>query len=226
VNERIGWILASAIILIQAVMLGYGLTRASSPQRLETPISPGTELDLPLDLEGVLPFAAEQASRWDESATLVRASMQIDWPNQVEAESGALPIGGWIVLSWLGSNELLTMRLDRGSGTIVETLIVDVSEDSRDAFAESALDLSFASTRSGTAIRAADEAYGRDYRSMCPDQRFTSWLTVMRDVAGGASSWHIEFEDHSKEKPAPLRLEVDWDSGDIRNVKNERAACS
>jgi hypothetical protein len=226
VKERTGWAIASAIVLIQAVLLGFGLTRASSTDRLETPITPPTPLELPLDIEGVLPFASDTASDWHAGARLARASLQIDWPRDVAADSGNLPVGGWIVLSFLSDDEMLTMRIDRGSGTIVETRVVDVPEDELEAFANSAIDLNAASTRSGTAMRAALEAYGREYRAICPDRRFVSWLTVRRDPVSASTYWHIELEDHSEEEPAPLRLDVDWKTGEVLNVENAAAACS
>jgi hypothetical protein len=226
VKERTGWAIALAIVLIQAILLGYGLTRASSPATPDTPISPSSPLEVPLDIEGVLPFASETASEWRQGARLARASLQIDWPRDVAAETSDLPTGGWIVLSFLSDDEMLTMRIDRGSGTIVETRVVDVPEDDLDTFANSVIDLSAASTRSGTAMRAAFEAYGREYRVMCPDRRFVSWLTVRRDPVSGSTYWTIEFEDHSEEEPAPLRLDVDWQTGDVLNVENAGAACS
>jgi len=225
--RRIAVVICGSIILAQAGLLGYSLTRADSQERLPTPIRPTTTPQFPLDLEGIIPFATSVAQDWSADASLTRASMQIDWPpDKVNGTVTQLPPGGWIFLSFLGSNGLLTMRIDRGSGVIVDTRILAIGERFRDEFGATPIDLSKASTTSGTAALAAETAHGTAFRSACPDKRHTSWLSAQSDPVTGQMAWHIEYEAQSDPPQPSMTMDVDWQTGQIENLANDRQPCA
>jgi len=220
-------IVCGLIILLQVGLLGYGYVRADNPDHLPTPIHPAVEPELPLELEGIWPFANEVAIDWRDNARLVGASMQIDWPREGDSQPLAeLPLGGWIFLAFLSDDDLLTMRIDRGSGTIVETKQLVLGDRARAAYAAHPIELSAATTRSGTAAQAAETAYGLDFRSACHDQRFMSWLTVRQDDVAGIPNWHIEYVVRADEPQPSLKLDIDWRSGEIGDVENATEPCA
>jgi hypothetical protein len=224
---RIAAVICGLIIMAQVGLLGYSLTRADSPQRLPTPIRPTTSPEFPLDLEGIMPFATGVAQGWSPDASLTRASMQIDWPQ--DKASGAvtqLPFGGWIFLTFLGSDGLLTMRIDRGSGIIVDTRILTIDDRFRDEFGSTPIDLSAASTTSGTAAAAAETAHGTTFRSACPDKRHTSWLSAQPDPATGNMAWHIEYQTQGDQSQPSMTMDVDWQTGQIENLANDNQPCA
>jgi hypothetical protein len=225
--KRVAVVICAVIVLAQAGLLGYSLTRAGSPQRLHTPIRPTTTPEFPLDLEGIMPFATRVAEDWSADASLTRASMQIDWPpDKVTGAVTQLPFGGWIFLSFLGSDGLLTMRIDRGSGIIVDTRILTIGDRFRDEFGSTPIDLSKASTTSGTAAAAAETAHGTTFRSACPDKRHTSWLSPQPDPATGQMGWHIEYEAQSDQPQPSMTMDVDWQTGQIENLANANQPCT
>jgi len=224
--RRIGLIICVAIVLIQLGLIGYSATRASTPIRLRAPLQPTTQPPMPLDLEGIWPFASKVATDWHADASLVRASMQIDWPGDAgTVPAGQLPTGGWIFLTFLSSDGLLTMRIDRGSGVIVDTETLDIDSKFRDAFSTTPIDFAAAKTSSGTAASAAEVAYGATFRSACPDRRHTSWIAVRVDPATGALSWHVEYESRGDQPQPAMTMDVDWKSADIQNVENATEPC-
>lgn len=153
--------------------------------------------------------------------------MQIDWPpERTESPAPELPRGGWIFLAFLSQDDLLTMRIDRASGTIVETGLISLGEQSRAAYAAQLLDLSWAQTSSGTAMLASEAAYGTAYRDACPDQRFTSWLTVRRLPDSGLQAWHIEYKSVADEPQPSMTMDVDWQTGQIQNVTSADEPCA
>jgi hypothetical protein len=215
------------IILIQLGLLGLGYVRADEPDHLPTPIHPPVEPKIPLDLEGIWTFANGVATNWRADAQLVAASMQIDWPHAADdLPLTELARGGWIFMAYLSQDDLLTMRIDRGSGTIVETRLTNLDDKARDAYAAHPIDLNAATTRSGTAAQAAEAAYGLEFRNACRDQRFMSWLNVEHDLNTGTPHWHIEYEARADEPQPSMKLDIDWQTGDIRNVENATAPCA
>ena len=226
-NNRSVWALCSAIIVLQAALLGYGLTRASPTDHLQTPISPPSDLAMPLEIETVLPFAQSVAKTWRSEAKLVRANLQIDWPHEpTAARKSDLPAGGWIMLAFVGGDKMLTMRLDRGSGIIVEGRISTLDAKTQSSYGASPLDLASASTTSGTAMQAVEAAYGNSFRTACPDQRFTSWIFSAVDPATGARSWHAEYEQRSDSPQPSMSVDIAWATGDLSNVKNATQPCA
>jgi hypothetical protein len=224
--RRVGLIICIAIVLTQLGLIGYSVTRASTPSRVQAPLQPTTQPPMPLDLEGIWPFASTVATGWHADASLVRASMQIDWPGDASAQPASqLPTGGWIFLTFLSSDGLLTMRIDRGSGVIVDTETLDIDSKFREAFSIAPINFSAAKTTSGTAASAAEVAYGSTFRSACPELRHTSWVAVQVDPASGATSWHIEYESRGDQPQPSMTLDVDWKNADIQNVENATEPC-
>jgi hypothetical protein len=225
--KRIALIACGLIVLGQVALLGYSLTRAHSPGRLTTPIRPTTNPEFPLDLEGILPLATSVAQGWSTDAHLTRASMQIDWPpDKISGPVTQLPFGGWIFLSFVGSEGLLTMRIDRGSGIIVDTSILGIGDRFRNEFGSTPIDLSKTSTRSGTAALAAETAHGTAFRSACPDKRHASWLSAQPAAANGQMAWHIEYESQGEQPQPSMTMDVNWQTGQIENLANENQPCA
>ena len=220
-------VIGGLILLLQAGLLGVGFARADDPQRIRAPIQPTVQPELPLDLEGILLFATGVAADWRSDSQLVKASLQIDWPHERSNESSLeLPMGGWIFLAFLSHNDLLTMRIDRASGTVVQTGIIALDGGSRSAYADQVIDFSTATTSSATAIGAAEAAYGTTFRNACPDQRFTSWLTVQRLAESAVNSWHIEYKSVAESPQPSMAMDIDWQSGQIQNVTNADEPCA
>jgi hypothetical protein len=72
--RRVGFLVCAAIVVIQLGLLGYAVSRASTPTRLAAPIRPTTEPQFPLDLEGIWPFASNVATGWKHAARLAGRS--------------------------------------------------------------------------------------------------------------------------------------------------------
>ena len=215
------------IILIQVGLLGVGYVRADDSEHLPTPIHPTVDPELPLDLEGIWTFSNGVATEWRADAQLVGASMQIDWPHEADDRPlSELAHGGWIFMAFLSQDDLLTMRIDRGSGTVVETRLTNLDNKARDAYAEHPIDLNAATTRSGTAAQAAEAAYGLEFRNACRSQRFMSWLNVEQDANSRTLHWHIEYEARADEPQPSMVLDIDWQTGEIRNVENATTPCA
>jgi hypothetical protein len=155
--------------------------------------------------------------------------MQYDWPREALPEPPAeLPRGGWIFFAFLAGDDLLTLRVDRGSGVIVDTRIVPLGDRARAGYVANAVDLDDASARSGTAAQAAETAYGAEFRAACPDQRYQSWLAARIYAERGEIVWHVEYESVNAdgEPVTPLTLDVSWETGDLQNVANADEPCA
>lgn len=223
--NRAPFLIGGLIVLLQVSLLGYGLARADNATQLRTPIRPTTDVTLPLALETIMPFAGGVAADWRADSRLVGASMQIDWPHERGTQAALdLPPGGWIFLAFLSENDLLTMRIDRASGVIVQTSLISLGDRARSGYADRAIDLVESTTSSSTAALAAETAHGTAFRNACPDQRFLSWLTA-RKSADGRVDWHIEYPSVADEPQPPLEMDIDWQSGQIQNVANASAPC-
>ena len=225
--NRAPFLIGVLIILAQAGLLGYGFVRADDPDQIQTPIQPTVQPQMPLDLEGIVPFAREVATSWRTDSQLVGASMQIDWPREpTDKLALELPPGGWIFLAFLSQDDLLTLRIDRASGSIVQTGLISLDKQTPADYAAQLVDLTAASTSSGTALLAAEASYGTDFRNACPDQRFTSWLTVRRLPEADSQAWHIEYKSIADEPQPAMTMNVDWQSGEIQNVTNAAEPCA
>jgi hypothetical protein len=217
------------IVVIQVVLIGYSRASGEADTRPIPPITPETEPLFPLAFEGIYQFATEQARTWRNDAVLVQSNLQVDWPREVQDDPlplGQLPRGGWIMFAFVSEDDYLTIRMDRGSGTIVETRVVTLDSDSRARYLANPLDYSQAAVASLTAMTTIETNWGNAWRNQCLDRRYISWATVLTDPATGDRFWRIEYEEQDGGIGSNMSFDVSWESGEVVNMTNEMRPCS
>jgi hypothetical protein len=225
--NRAGTAVIVALILAQVALAGYAFATGEEDTRPIPPITPQDEPLFPLAFEAILPFVDEQAKAWREDAVLVQSNLQVDWHREdVGDPVGQVPRGGWIMFAYVSGDDLLTLRLDRGSGTIVETRVVLLDEDSIHRYLRNPVDYGQARVASLTAMTAVEAAYGNQYRSKCYDRRHVSWATILTDEDTGERFWHIEYEEREADLGTNMTADVSWQTGEIVNVTHEDLPCS
>jgi len=217
-----------AIIIAQVILAATGFASADSQTSLTDIARRPDDLGNGLTLETIQPYAQSVAADWHGDAVLVMATMQIDWPDGFDPiAEGNLPPGGWLLLGYTSGNELLTMRIDRGSGTIVQTAIVGLSNTERDSYRSHVIDFSQASTTSENAAMAFEIAYGTAFRAECEGRRPQSWLVAGASPTSGAMAWLISYVNRSDDSPPDYMTgEIDWATGSIGQVSGQDAACA
>jgi hypothetical protein len=215
------------LILAQVALAGYAFATGEEDTRPVPPLVPTEEPLFPLAFEAIYPFVAESARAWRDDAVLVQSNLQVDWHREdVGDPVGQVPRGGWIMFAFVSEDDMLTMRLDRGSGTIVETRVVTLDDATLDRYLSNPVNYKEARVASLTAMTAVEAAYGNAWRSQCYDRRFISWVTILTDEATGERFWHIEYEEREAEPGSNLTADVSWQTGEIMNVSNEDRPCS
>ncbi len=225
--NRAGTAVIVALILAQIALAGYAFASGEEDTRPIPPITPAEEPLFPLAFEAIQGFATNEARSWREDAVLVQSNLQVDWHREdVGDPIGQVPRGGWIMFAFVSEDDMLTMRLDRGSGTIVETRVVSLDDASLERYLSNPVDYSQARVASLTAMTAVEAAYGNAWRSKCYDRRYISWVTIRTDAETGERFWHIEYEEREGELGTNLTADVSWQSGEIMNVRNQNLPCS
>ena len=226
--KRAATIILSLVVLAQIGLIGYALARSDTDTRPIPPIRPTVEPLFPLAFEGIYRFANEQAQSWKSDAVLVSSNLQVDWPREPQDDPdplGQLPRGGWIMFGYVSGEELLTIRMDRGSGTIVETRVVTLDANSRERYLAHPIDYSEAKVASLTAMSAVETLYGAAWREKCMDRRYVSWSTVYTDDTTGERYWLIEYEEVDGGINSNMSTRVSWATGEIDDVENALNAC-
>ncbi len=225
--NRAGTVFIIALIAAQVILAGYAFASHEEDTRPIPPITPTDEPLFPLAFEGIYPFVREQALSWRDDVVLVQSNLQVDWHREdVGDPVGQVPRGGWIMFAFVSGEDMLTMRLDRGSGTIVETRVVPLDRASRERYLANPVDYSQPKVASLTAMTAVEAAYGSAYRSKCYDRRYVSWVTILTDDATGERFWHIEYEEREAELGTNMSADVSWQTGEVLNVSNQELPCS
>jgi len=213
---RIATALVMAVIIAQIGIAAYAIATDDPETEPDVPIVPAAGITVPLDLETVATLGLEIAREWRIDPILVNAGMQVDWPDEsIEQLPAELPPGGWAILRYLSGNDMLTLRVDRGSGVVVETEVLRLAEEDAAHLAAHAIDFRRASTNSATAVLAAEAAYGQRYRAACPDRRRQSWIGVIADASRGRPAWFVRYQDNDRRETITLSVRIDWASGDI-----------
>ena len=177
-------------------------------------------------LETIAPYADSVAQSWDSAAKLVEASMQIDWPDGYDpVAEGTLPIGGWLLLGYATEKNLLTMRIDRGSGTIVETAIVPLTPDLATSYLSHVISYAPGGRTSTMAMLAFEIAYGTAFRNDCSFRRPQSWV-IPSTGPDDSSVWRISYVNRHDDQPADyLTGDLDQTSGAIEYVTGQDVEC-
>lgn len=217
------------IIVAQVALIGYSVASGADDTRPKPPIRPTSEPLFPLAFEGIYQFASEQARTWKDDAVLVQSNLQVDWPREPQDDPdplGQVPRGGWIMFAYVSGDEMLTIRMDRGSGTIVETRVVTLDEDSRVRYLANPVDYSQAKVASLTAMTAVEATYGNAFRTKCMDRRYVSWVTIRTDDTSGERYWRIEYEEQEAGVGSNFSVDISWATGEMENVVNADRPCS
>ena len=223
---RFGIAIVAAIIVAQVAITAYAVATSSAGTDLNTPIMPDVEITEPLGLEAAATLGLEIARDWRADAALVNAGMQVDWPDDSIARPPTeLPRGGWAILRFVSGQDMLTLRVDRGSGVVVETELMELSPGDAELLITHEIDFERASTASTTAILATEMAYGQSYRSACPDRRRATWISVLTGYDTGQTAWFIRYRDNDMPDRITLSVQIDWESGEIRDVLNLDPNC-
>jgi hypothetical protein len=224
---RIATALILAIVIGQIAVAAYAIERDDSELEPEVPIIPEVAIAGPLDLEGAAALGLAIAREWRSDAVLVNAGMQVDWPddmvNRVPTE---LPRGGWALLRYLSGNDILALRIDRGSGVVVETELQTLTDSDAALLASQAIDFQRASTSSTTAILATEAAYGQRYRAACPERRRATWISVLADGNAGDPAWFVRYRDNGDPERTTLSVRINWATGDIFDGVNTNPTCA
>ena len=226
-GTRIAIAFVLAVIVAQLGIAAYAIATDDSATEPDAPIVPAAEISEPLDLEAAAALGQDIARDWRSDAVLVNAGMQVDWPDEmVGSLPTELPRGGWAILRYLSGSHLLTLRVDRGSGVVVETEVVQLTGPDAARLAARAIDFARASTNSTTAILATEAAYGQRYRAACPERRRATWISVLTDESTGEPVWFVRYRDNDVPDQTTLSVRIDWASGNIYDEVNLDPNCS
>jgi hypothetical protein len=212
-----------AIVGLQFAFLILMLLRANADgiaartplDRVESGVPAGT----PLAIESVLPAATRRAQAWSPGAYLFAAAMQVDWPADPSgAASSELPAGGWVLLTFASEKEelgpegraaTLSMLIDRMSGVVIDERDIGWTWGPRSLVATYPIS-------STVALFAADVSVGHTYRTLCPQFRHLSRVSlVQRDDTGGAY-WLVTYEDARTSGRPDLEIQIDAVSGQVQ----------
>ncbi|HRA46694.1 MAG TPA: hypothetical protein PK819_01335 [Thermomicrobiales bacterium] len=224
------WIPILLLVALVGGQLGMIIFNVRSTNRHNelTNVPPRPEnLGTALTFETIMPYAQRVANTWQPDAQLVSASMQIDWPEEFDPiQEGGLPPGGWILLGFVSGDEILTMRIDRGSGTIVQNAIIGISKSETDTYASHAIDFNQAAVTSVTAATAFEVSNGERFRQACPQNRGQSFIRPELDTASGNWVWDISYIDRPPNQDVRYMTgQIDWRTGQQTNVKNTDLTC-
>lgn len=227
--KRAATVLVALIVVAQIALIGYARANKETDTRPIPPIPPTTEPLFPLAFEGIVDFATEQAQTWKPDAVLVQSNLQVDWPREPQEDPdpiGQIPRGGWIMFAYVSGEEMLTMRMDRGSGTIVETRVVGLDHASLDYYLANPINYDDAAVASLTAMTNFEAQIGYDWRMECMDRRFVSWATVWTDSVTGERFWLIEYEEVEGGPGSNLSVRISWVTGLADEIVNAGRPCS
>jgi hypothetical protein len=225
--SRIAAALILVIIVGQIGVAAFVIASEDDESEPDAPVIPSVEISSPLDLEAAASLGIEVARKWRSNAVLINAGMQVDWPaDMVDSVPTELPRGGWALLRYLSGDDILTLRIDRGSGVVVETELLTLSGSDAATLASQAIDFQLASTNSTTAILATEAAYGRQYRAACPERRRSTWVSVVTDTDSGQPAWFVRYRDNGDPDRTSLSVRIDWAAGDIFDAVNSNPTCA
>lgn len=182
-------------------------------------------------IESALPLAQAQADAWLPGATLLNASMQVDWPWTVPpGQTEAVPATGWLTYVFIAPWDppgrppgaaSLGITIERLSGAIVSRDSTGWAEAPEFRAAPPP-----ATINSRRATLIADRREGADFRRACPEQRHLSrTLPVDAGRTPWPRHWVVIYEDSRTPAVHGLLLRIDADTGEVLEREERAPAC-
>ena len=218
-------------LILAAVALAVWVWTPEAP-----PLPPLPEDTAPLvgtgaTFESALPLAQAQADAWLPDATLLNASMQVDWPWTVPPGTpAALPGTGWLSFAFIAPWDApgrpsgaasLSVVIERLDGSVVsrETIGWEQAPEIRPPPPLAAIDSTEATLR-------AEEAGGTAFRRACPRYRH---LTRTFPVAAGRTAWPrhwvVVYEDSRVPDGQGLLVRIDAETGGMLERRGDAPGC-
>jgi hypothetical protein len=227
VKKAIPVVVLALLLASQLLLVGYDVVSSEPNTDIVTSLQDVPQLTGTIAIEQVLPQATDVALAWRSDAVLVRAMMQVDWPQDGSVTPvGELPPGGWVLLGFLSGQDLLTMRIERGGGLIVQQAVTPLGKEEAAAYLANQADLTQAKQSSADAAIAFDIANGRAFRDACPERRGQSFIQSQRSPISGEWTWTVTYMNRRQNDPTEyMSGEMNWVTGTIANLQNEDAPC-
>jgi hypothetical protein len=215
--------LLAVVLVAQIALAAWALDLddlvAGDDERPFTPaeIAPS---DAPIDVERGQAIAVQHAQRWSVDARLVAVTMRLEWPDEAApADQIALPVGGWLVYTYVDGSETLAIYLDRRTGIYITSVRSDYGDASLPA-----IDLTGYLRGSTTAALTAEVLHGATYRTACPANRRAALVTPSR-VANADGSWTpiwvVTYADTRFTGDIDVLVQVDATNGNV--IRSEAA---
>jgi len=232
-GKRLLWGLLALQVALGATGVGVWRAIAGSGPPPPVPAGGGSPIAAPAGLEEGAEIAWRRARAWRDGAELLSATMQVDWPWEVEpATTGGLPPTGWatyvFVAPWepgWGRREeaaSLTVLIDRLSGEVAaqETLGWEEAPAPGPATPEAP------AVASTTAALVAEAVGGREFRRACPERRHLSRVSLLpAGTEGLPAHWLVTYEDMAAPGLHGLRVRIDAASAATLEMAGEAPAC-
>lgn len=226
-RQRTGFTAVAVLLVVQLALIGVGLAKANGedgPAEPRIQVVDSAPDQLPLTPESGLPLAAQYAQQWRTDARLVGVSMRLDWPEVIDAiPQGELPPDGWLLYTYVSGEELLTINLDRGSGSFNGSNV-----SSQGGSDWKAIDIGSVQRTAAIAALSAELLGGRAYRSVCPDQRRVSVVSfglVPRADGSKTATWTVTYEERDRGDRVDVRVRMDATTGDVIDDRTTSLGC-
>lgn len=175
---------------------------------------------LPITIEQAIAIVQPVANEWSPSAALVSASAMISWPGDAApAVPGGLPTTGWLAYVYADRGSVLTLYVDRGSGTIFSR-----SARRLEPLPSRRLPALTPAVSSNVAALTAEVLGGQTYRAACPDQRRQVWIDAEPDDGGGID-WIVTYRQASLPDANGLLVRIDGAKGNVESNVQQEQAC-
>ena len=225
-------VLLGVQVLLAVIALGVWVWTPDRPVLPALPVRPAPLVGTGATYESALPLAQAQAAAWLPGATLLNASMQVDWPWSVPSGTPtAIPGTGWLTYAFVAPWDppgrppgaaSLGIVIERLSGQVVtqETEGWELAPDFRPTPPPAAIDSTEATLR-------AEEAGGTVFRRECPQFRH---LSRTFPVADGRTEWPLHwvviYEDTRVPDKHGLLLRIDAETGEVLDREGDAPECS
>jgi hypothetical protein len=225
-------VLLGVQVLLTVIALGVWVWTPDQPALPPLPAETAPLAGSGATYESALPLAQAQADAWLPGASLLNASMQVDWPWSVPSRSPTeLPGTGWLTYAFVAPWDppgrppgaaFLGVVIERLTGEIVtqETEGWEQAPEFRPPPPPPANDSAEATLR-------AEEAGGTAFRRDCPQYRH---LSRTFPVAGGRTEWSqhwvVVYEDTRVPDKHGLLLRIDAATGEVLDRDGDAPDCS
>jgi hypothetical protein len=228
------WNWGIAFVAIQVLLAGSlvflhqraasALPAAPNPDDWDLPV-PDMGLTILTGVDRAVPIAQS----WREDAELAFVSLQVDWPtSDPPATVTSVSPFGWVRMVFVapvtGASSdyaALSMLFERVSGALVSTSVSEWNS----GLPEHAL-LEGVTVTDETAILAGELSGGTMFRSACPDVRSQSGISLTVDPATQDRIWNIVYRDSGRSTGNPMRITVNANTGDVREIRAGLSQCT